>query len=268
MPSIAKKSAKGHIKGPIRLYVDASLDGGVAVDLTADQAHYVAHVMRRTLGDPVQLFNGDAGEWRAIIEKVGKNRCHLRVEDQSRAQEGVPDLWLVFAPVKRLRLDYLVQKATELGISRLQPVTTHRTIVSRINDARLRANMVEAAEQTGRLTIPELAPLVRLPQLLENWDRQRRLVFCDIAHNEMDSEENTAELSVPLLSQALDRQTQGPWAILIGPEGGFSPEERTMLQGTPFVLPASLGPRILRTDTAAIAALTLWQSILGDWSSR
>ena len=238
--------------GKIRLYVpEAALAAGAEAALTPGQAHYLQNVMRRTPGDPVRLFNGRDGEWRAQITHLAKRGGAARAERQTRAQDAVPDLWLLFAPVKRAPLDFLVQKATELGIAGLGAVLTRRTHVSRVKEERLAANALEAAEQCGRLTVPEIFPTRPLEDVLAHWPPDRTLLFCD-------------EAGAPPALEALGALPRGPAAVLIGPEGGFDADERARLRAKPFVAPMSLGPRILRADTAGIAALTLFQAVLGD----
>ncbi|MBI1211903.1 MAG: 16S rRNA (uracil(1498)-N(3))-methyltransferase [Alphaproteobacteria bacterium] len=239
--------------GLTRLFVEQALTAGAELVLDEDQSHFLANVLRAKAGDAVRLFNGRDGEWRGTISALRKRAVLLQIEKQTTAQSGVPDLWLCLAPIKRTPLDYVTQKATELGVSRVQPVLTRRTIVERINLDRMRANAVEAAEQSGRLTVPEIAEPVSLDKMLRDWQSDRRLVFCDEAGD------------APPAAQAMRASGRGPWAIVIGPEGGFTPEERAGLRQQPFVVPVSLGPRIMRADTAALAALALWQSTLGDW---
>ena len=236
--------------GKVRLYVEAALGEGCEVQASDAQAHYLLHVMRARPGQRVALFNGRDGEWRAEISLAGKRGVAFACRKRSAVQAGVPDLWLVFAPVKKTPSDYLTQKATELGVALLQPVITRRTIVGRVNAERMAANAVEAAEQSGRLTVPEVREAVTLEKALTAWPKERRIYFCD--------EGGDAE---PLAKAARG----GAAAILTGPEGGFDPAERAMLRAAPFVTPVTLGPRILRADTAALAALAIWQSVSGDW---
>ena len=236
--------------GKLRLYVNAGLGVGVAVPASEGQAHYLLHVMRAKTGRRVLLFNGRDGEWLAEIS-AAKRSATLICLKQTQAQAGVPDLWLLFARVKKAPADYLVQKATELGASRLQPVFTRRTIVTRVNQDRLLANAVEAAEQSGRLNVPEIGDPAPLEKILAAWPKERRIYFCD----EGGDAKPLAQAAGP-----------GPAAILTGPEGGFDPAERDMLRALPFVTPVTLGPRILRADTAALAALAIWQSVKGDWA--
>jgi 16S rRNA (uracil1498-N3)-methyltransferase len=237
--------------GKLRLYVNAGLGAGVAVPAGEGQAHYLLHVMRAKTGQRVLLFNGRDGEWLAEISAAAKRGVTLTCLKQTQAQAGVPDLWLLFAPVKKTPADYLVQKATELGVSKLQPVFTRRTIVTRVNPERLLANVVEAAEQSGRLSVPEIDAPTPLEKILAAWPAGRRLYFCD--------EGGDAKSLAKVAGEA-------PAAILTGPEGGFDPAERSALRGFPFVTPVTLGPRILRADTAALAALAIWQSVRGDWA--
>lgn len=237
--------------GRTRLYVAADLGEAMAVPLDEAQAHYLIHVMRAKAGDRVRLFNGRHGEWAAAIETVAKRGVILRIVAQTAPQAEVPDIWLVFAPVKKTPADYLAQKATELGAGRLQPVFTRRTIVTRVNEERLLANAVEAAEQSDRVSVPQIGPPLTLEKLLAAWPAERRLYFCDEGGD-----------ARPLAEAA----RRGPAAILTGPEGGFDPAEREMLRAKSFVVPVTLGPRILRADTAALAALAIWQSAAGDFT--
>jgi 16S rRNA (uracil1498-N3)-methyltransferase len=236
-----------------RLYVDAPLADGAVLACDASQANYLLNVLRLRDGNPVLVFNGRDGEWRAEIAGAGRRACNVNVVARTRSQEDGPDLELLFAPLKRARLDYMVQKATELGVSHLRPVLTRRTVPERVNLDRMRANAVEAAEQCGILRVPEVATPERLDGIIAGWDATRSLIFCDEA----------AELASPL--QTLGTLAPGPLAVLIGPEGGFEPEEREMLLAQPFVVAIALGPRIMRADTAAVAALALVNAVLGDW---
>jgi 16S rRNA (uracil1498-N3)-methyltransferase len=237
--------------GKLRLYVSEDLRSGAGIAASDGQAHYLLHVMRAKAGQRVLLFNGRDGEWLAEIASLAKRGVGLKCLRQTLAQTGVPDLWLVFAPIKKTPSDYLTQKATELGVRLLQPVITRRTIVGRINPERMAANAVEASEQSGRLCVPEIRGATALGKLLAAWPKERRLYFCD----EGGDAEPLAKAAKP-----------GASAILTGPEGGFDPEERAMLRGLPFVTPVTLGPRILRADTASLAALAIWQSRRGDWA--
>jgi 16S rRNA (uracil1498-N3)-methyltransferase len=237
-----------------RLFVAADLAAGTSVGLPPAQAHYVRSVLRLEAGAAVALFNGRDGEWLGHLDAVGKGWCSVAVETRTRAQEAEPDLWLVFAPLKRARIDYVAEKATELGASALLPVITERTVVDRVNTERLLANAVEAAEQTERLTIPEVRPPEQLAGLLRSWPGERRLILCD----ESGRAPPLAEIAAGLPSNA-------PLAILVGPEGGFAPGELDALRNLPFVSPAALGPRVLRAETAALAALAVVQALVGDW---
>ncbi|HMH65648.1 MAG TPA: 16S rRNA (uracil(1498)-N(3))-methyltransferase [Rhizomicrobium sp.] len=237
-----------------RLYVTGDLGEGVAVTLDEGQAHYLLHVLRAKPGNLVLLFNGRDGEWAAEISAAAKRGVTAKCLQQTETQHGTPDIWLAFAPVKKTPSDYLVQKAAELGVSVLQPVFTRRTIVARINEERMAANAIEAAEQSGRLTVPQIRAGVSFDKLLASWPQERRLLFCDEGGD------------AKAMTQAARESRGGPTGILTGPEGGFDPAERAALRALPFVMPVSLGPRILRADTAALAALAIWQSIAGDWS--
>jgi len=239
--------------GKLRLHVEAGLGEGARVVPNEAQAHYLLHVMRAKTGDRLSLFNGRDGEWLARVVEVSKRSCVLECEGRTAPQSDVPDLWLVFAPVKKTPSDYLAQKATELGVRVLQPVITRRTIVTRVNIERMRANAVEAAEQSGRLTVPEVREAIGLGKLLDGWPAGRRLLFCD---------EGGEAASI---AEVLQNTPEGSWAVITGPEGGFDPAERTALRALPFVVPVSLGQRILRADTATLAALAVWQAVKGDW---
>ncbi|HEX4710594.1 16S rRNA (uracil(1498)-N(3))-methyltransferase [Phenylobacterium sp.] len=238
----------------IRLFIPHDLAPGAELALDPGQSRYLAAVMRQAVGDEVLLFNGRDGEWRAKISAIGKRAVAVRAEAPARPQATGPDLDLVVALVKRGRMETIVEKAAELGARRVRLVVTERTNADRARVERLSAIATEAAEQTGRLDVPQIVEPVKLEQMIAGWEAGRRLLFCD--------EAGDAE---PIL-QALSSQADGePWAILIGPEGGFSPRERALLRALPYATPASLGPRILRADTAAISALSLWQAALGDW---
>ncbi len=230
-----------------RLYVGQTLSQGLSL---AVDGTYLGAVLRLRPGDRVKLFDDETGEWLAEIAEAGKKRVTLTVGERLRERERVPDLWLVFAPIKRGRIDWLVEKATELGVARLVPVLTRRTIVERLNMDRLRAHTIEAAEQCERAALPELAAPVKLDALLRDWPAGRALYFAD---------EGGGEPLAP---------APGPAAILIGPEGGFTEEERAAIRAVPQARPVSLGPRILRADTAALAAVSLWMAAAGDWHGR
>lgn len=240
-----------------RLYVPEPLAEGLSVGLKPTQAHYLRHVLRLEAGDAIALFNGADGEWAGAIAGFGKGWASVDVGALRRPQAAEPDLWLLFAPIKHGRIDYLSQKATELGVSAMQPVMTVFTSVARVNVARLAANAVEAAQQTGRLTVPEVREPAPLSNLLDAWPEGRRILFCD--------ESGGGPPVVDALA-AIRGGDPGPWAVLIGPEGGFAADELDRLGKLPFVTPVSLGPRLLRADTAAVAALACWQAALGDWA--
>ena len=232
-----------------RLFIDRPLSEGMALVLDGPQANYLANVMRLKPGDPARLFDNRTGEWLAEVTDAGKRSIALRLTTKLREREAVPDLWLLFAPIKKGPIDWLVEKATELGAARLQPVITHRTIVERTNIERLRAHTIEAAEQCDRTALPELAEPLKLAALLKDWDAARMLIFADESGG------------APLTQIA----KPGPAAILIGPEGGFTPQERELIRATPGAVGVSLGPRILRAETAAAAAIAAWMTIAGDW---
>jgi len=234
----------------IRLHVTPDLSADAAVAPTLDQSRYLTQVMRLKLGDALLVFNGRDGEWRCVVSEILKKGVILRAEEQVRPQAFGPDLELIIAVVKKSRVETMVEKAAELGAVRVRLAITQRTNVDHVRLDRLDAIAIEAAEQTGRLDVPAVDDPQKLSAILDAWDPARRLMFCD----ETGGAPVAAAITAP-----------GPWAILIGPEGGFSPEERDRLRSQPFTTAVSLGPRILRADTAAIAAMTLWQAAVGDW---
>lgn len=217
------------------------------------QANYLRNVMRLRDGDEILVFDGRSGEWRANLVLDGKRDCSLAVSVMERAQQEGPDIHYLFAPLKRARLDYMVQKATEMGVAALQPVITKRTDVARVNVERARANVIEAAEQCGVLRLPEVHEPVSLGKLLDGWTPDRRIVFGD----------ESAPVASPV--EALSQLKPGPAAVLVGPEGGFDAGERERLLGLSYVTPVSLGPRVMRADTAAVAMLSLVNAVIGDW---
>ena len=241
----------------LRLFVEAPLAAGRTVDLAPAQAHYVVTVMRRREGESLLLFNGRDGEWRAEIDAARRGRrCTATVVEPTRPQSPEPDLWLMFAPVKRAPIDLIARGATELGVSALWPVLTRRTAVSRVNLARRRANATEAAEQCGRLTVPECFAPAPLAEALADWPPERRLLVCD---------ESGAGAPVARALTAGTADATAPWAVLTGPEGGLAAAELAALAAVPEVARVSLGPRTLRAETAALAALACWQALVGDW---
>lgn len=236
-----------------RLFVDQPIVPG-AVRIDGPQAHYLIAVMRLRLGDPVKLFDGVNGEWLGSAASIGKRDLTLEVTELLRPREAVPDLWLCAAPLKKGRIDWLMEKACELGVDRVVPVLTRRTVVDRLNLDRLRAHMIEAAEQCGRTAVPTLDEPVKLPALMRDWPAERALFFADEAGG------------VPAFEAM--RARPGPAAILIGPEGGFDDDERAAIRDLPGAVGISLGPRILRADTAAAAAISLWMAAAGDWQAH
>jgi 16S rRNA (uracil1498-N3)-methyltransferase len=239
-----------------RLFVDAGLAAGLNVALDRNQSNYLGNVLRLSAGDTILVFNGHDGEWQATIS--GRKRPdQLEIVNQTRPQDSLPDLVYAFAPLKHARLDYMVQKAIEMGASHLQPVLTRFTQVGRLNGERMRANVIEAAEQCGILSIAKVGEPVPLDRWLANRPAQRLLIFCDEAADVADP---VAALQAATAAQGTD--------LLVGPEGGFADDERSLLVRQPHLLRLSLGPRILRADTAAVAALALVQAVLGDWRSR
>jgi len=236
-----------------RLFVEADLAEGATVHCSAEQTNYLRNVLRLAVGDAILVFNGRDGEWQAELAEAGKRGAALAVRRLTRPQEDGPDIDYLFAPLKRARLDYLVQKATEMGVARLRPIMTHRTTPERVNTGRMCANAIEAAEQCGILRIPDVHAPEKLDQAVASWDPARALIFCDEG-----SEERCPFTTLAMVAP-------GPLAVLVGPEGGFDADERELLASKPFVVRISLGPRILRADTAAVAALALVNAVLGDW---
>lgn len=234
-----------------RLFVEAPLSQGALLRLEGPQAHYLGSVMRMKVGDPVKLFDDVSGEWLGLARDVGKRAIDVEVTGQLRPRETVPDLWLCAAPIKKGRIDWVIEKACELGVDRIVPVFTRRAVVDRLNLDRLRAHAIEAAEQCGRTALPQLVEPVKLAALLRDWPDERALFFADEAGG----------------ANALDamRAHAGPAAILVGPEGGFDAEERAAIRALPQAVGIALGPRILRAETAAVAAVGLWMAARGDW---
>ncbi len=242
-----------------RLYVDAPLAEGASIALDASQANYLGSVLRLKTGDCVLVFNGHDGEWRSTLASAGKRRLALTIAERTRPQTRALDLHYLFAPLKHARLDYMVQKAVEMGASRLQPILTRHAQVARVNLERMRANAIEAAEQCGVLTLPEIAAPLTLERMIAEFDPARLLVFCD----------EEAEVKDPLAALSEARSARGvqpmALAVLVGPEGGFAADERAALLKMPNAVRLALGPRTLRADTAAVAALALVGAVLGDW---
>ena len=235
-----------------RIFVESNLSVGAEFALSREQGHYVANVLRCASGDALALFNGGDGEFLAYITSTAKKSVMVRVEKKSSDVTPPPDIDYIFAPLKHSRLDYMVQKATELGARRLRPVITGRTIAERVNLERMRANTIEAAEQCNLVFVPEVMEPLPLTKLLAAWEPSRRLIYCD---------ERTSVANPVAALQGVSP----PAAVLVGPEGGFTVEEREQLRSLPFVTAISLGPRIMRADTVAIAALSLVQAAIGDW---
>ncbi len=242
-----------------RLYVEQALTAGATLGLDHGRAHFLRSVLRLKRGAHIAVFNAEDGEWAARLDGLGKGWASLVVERRRRAPQPEPDLWLAFAPIKRARLDFLVEKAVELGVSRLLPVMTRHTAVARVNQERLAVNAREAAEQCERLSVPQASEARPLFDLMGDWPAERRLLVC--------SERGGAAPLAEVLQAAADGPAS-PWAVLVGPEGGFARSELDGLNKLPFVTPVGLGPRILRADTAAIFALALWQAFLGDGAAR
>ena len=252
LPSVIDAAMRANYKMQ-RLFTEADLQAGASFEATAEAAHYLIHVLRLGEGAEILVFNGRDGEWKARLDPVSKKKLMLEPFEQTRPQEKPCDIVYCFAPLKQGRLDYMVQKAVEMGAGVLQPVITQHTQVPKLGVDRIRANAIEAAEQCGVLAVPECRAPMRFERFINEWNHSRRLIFCDEGHDSND----------PLV--ILNRLERGPLAVLIGPEGGFSEEERQNLRNLPFVTPIPLGPRILRADTAAVAALALLQAVFGDW---
>lgn len=236
-----------------RLFVEGGLSGDGTVALSAQQSHYLTNVMRMREGGELLVFNGRDGEWRASVAAISKKSVTLSLAEQTRPQPATPDLIYCFAPIKAGRLDYMVQKAVEMGAGVLQPVITQHTQMAKIGTERLQANAIEAAEQCGVLAVPEIREPMKLDRLLAEWDTDRALIFCD----ESATGDNPVETLIRLKGRRL--------ALIVGPEGGFSDGERRQLHVLDFVTAIPLGPRILRADTAAVAALAVIQATIGDW---
>jgi 16S rRNA (uracil1498-N3)-methyltransferase len=240
-----------------RLFVEGDLTAGVEASLGDAQVHYLRHVLRRADGAALRLFNGRDGEWAGAFQGHGKKSGVAVIGERVREQDREPDVWLCFAPVKKARIDFIAEKATELGVALLQPVVTQHTIVERVNVERLRANALEAAEQSERLSVPPVREPVPLGRLLHDWPSQRRLLMCD--------ESGHGEPIAKALAALDEGAKKAPWAILVGPEGGFDRSELDALRRMKDVTAVGLGPRILRADTAALSALACWQAQVGDW---
>ena len=235
-----------------RLYMDAELSAGARFELPREQAHYLTNVLRLSVGDEIRIFNGQDGEWKARVSDASRKKCVIYMVEQLRTPTASPDIWLCFAPLRKHRNGFILEKATELGVSVLQPVVTARTQHAKLRLDKMQSQIIEAAEQTERLDLPELRENIDLDKFLDSWPKDRTLVFAD--------EGGDAKPAAEVL-----KSISGLAALLIGPEGGFSDEERRLLRDQSFVKPVTLGPRILRADTAALSMLTLWQALQGDW---
>jgi 16S rRNA (uracil1498-N3)-methyltransferase len=235
----------------IRLYLPVSLTPGQPVELPRDQAHYLSNVMRCEVGEQITVFNGKSGAFTASVIELNKRRAAIEVLVQTALQQDPPDLWLVFAPIKKARTDFIVEKATEMGAARILPVQTQYTNADRLKQDRLQAHAVEAAEQCAGTFVPEVEAMTKLQNMMDAWPSDRGLMFCD---------ERLVGQKTGLSAAKFDK-----WAILIGPEGGFSEAEQAKINALPQSVAVSLGPRVLRADTAVVAAMTLWQTTMGDW---
>jgi len=242
-------------KPKIRLFVPQNFSAGGVLELNANQSHYLVNVMRAEVGERIAVFNGTGGEWLAEVETLGKKRVTIELKNQIRKQSAAPDIWLVFAPIKN-KTEFVAEKATELGALKILPVVTRHSVVKSINREKLEANIIEAAEQCGRLDIPLLENLQELPYLLSKWPENRTLFYADESGG-----------GVPFKT-LLPKFSAGPCAVLVGPEGGFFKEEQRLLSSKSFIAPFTMGPRILRADTASVAALACVQAWLGDWHEK
>ena len=238
-----------------RLYVPESLSAGRVIELPNAQAHYLSKVMRLKIGAQIRVFNENDGEWLCQISELGKREAQITILEQLRPPVSTPDIWVLFAPVKKSRNDFIVEKATELGASLVQPILTRRTTMPHVKIDRMRLQVIEAAEQTERMSIPLIKQPFKLDEMIDDWNPERALIFADEAGDALPALEAFQSLKAPC-------------AILIGPEGGFEPSERSLLRSQSFVTPISLGPRILRADTAVAATLALWQAVSGDWANN
>ncbi len=242
----------------IRIYTYEEFKVGKTILMENSVGHYLVNVMRAKRGDLVALFNGKEGEWRAEIIKIGRGKASLTIREQLRPQSESSDLWYLFAPLKKARMDYMMQKAAELGVSLIRPIQTEHTHMDRIKWHKMEANVIEASEQSGRLTVPKLEDMIKLPELLKGWQSDRKIIFCD----EVGDADTMISAAEKFKGQA------DKWAVLIGPEGGFSKEERELIRSHPAVVPITLGHQILRADTAGVAALSLWQATFGLYDKR
>jgi 16S rRNA (uracil1498-N3)-methyltransferase len=251
-----------------RLFVDGDLGEGCPVAMSGDQDHYLVKVMRLRAGDTVRVFNGRDGEFLATLHQDGKRNATLLAGPRTRVQAVSPDMRLLFAPLKKTRTDFLVEKAVEMGVSELWPVFTDRSDAERVRSDRLQRIALEAAEQCERLDVPVVSEAQPLAQAIIRWEPLRTLYFCDEAGDEGEAPWGGQSGRAPQLDAELAGTPRASAALLVGPEGGFSPAERNWLRSLPYVRPVSLGPRILRAETAVVAALALWQALAGDWSRR
>jgi len=243
-----------------RLYVDSPLVSGGVIILSDSQHHYLRNVMRLSSNANMLVFNGQDGEWKVELTHCDKKTSQALVLEQTRTQPYQPDIWLCYAPIKNSHSEYMIEKSTELGVSRFQPILTQHTIVNRIKPEKIRAHSIDAAQQCGRLSLPEIGPLLpSLDKALQDWPESRRILLCD------ETGQGTPIAQALSSYTAQHQDSSEPWAIFIGPEGGFSHSELALLYKLPYVTSVSMGPRVMRADTAAIAALTCWQSHLGDW---
>ena len=236
-----------------RLYIDHPISNDLRYTCSSAQANYLLNVLRLKSDEIIYVFNGKDGEWSAQVEPIKRKECKLKILNKVRDQGSSQDIEYLFAPLKRSRLDYMIQKAVELGVSRLRPVFTSRTIMKRVNLERMQANVIEAAEQCGVLFLPKVSEPENLKKIISDWPEERNLIFCD----------ERAQIKSPI--DALSSKTSQPVSVLVGPEGGFDQEEQDLLRNQPFVTPVSLGPRIMRADTAAVAILSLVNATIGDW---
>lgn len=235
-----------------RIYTDQELKVAAIILIDGNQGHHLVNVLRMKMAEYITIFNGRDGEWLAEFTKISKGRAQVTVREKLVEQSSEPDLWYLFAPIKKARIDYMMQKATELGVSYIRPIKTSRTNLERLKSEKLKANTIEAAEQCGRMTVPKIDEITSLENLLEDWPDDRTIIFCDEAGDAIHMKDIISD--------------KEKWAVLIGPEGGFTADERKLIRDHKNSIALTLGPRILRADTAAVSVLSLWQSFLGDWS--
>lgn len=239
-----------------RLFIDFPLIKGDNINLSKDDAHYLINVMRKKQGNEVVIFNGKDGEWTGILKSIDRNSVTLEIQNQKRAQSDISNIWIIFSLIKSPRLNFLIEKSTELGVAGFIPITTDHSVVDKINYEKARSWIKESSEQSERISLPKLENTMSLSNLIDNWPQERKIIFC-----------NEREAQTKILDAFSAIAPQEPFAIMIGPEGGFSEKENKMLKELPYVISCQMGPRILRSETAILAAISSFQSLKGDWNS-